>query len=135
MSDIGDQIEAGVYQYYPDHRVGQGSVSGTNVDPTVVAPPELVLEPYGDRILVRPDTKGAVSAGGIILLDEEKLARGTVLAVGPGAWRGEHLEPMPWNAGDWLLYGKYAGQKVTLNDEELVVLRMDDVIGELFEAV
>lgn len=93
-----------------------------------------LLEPNGDRILVRPDKAKTDYAGGaIVLLEAENLARGRVLASGPGVWQGDAFVEIPYNPGDLLLWGAYAGQKITLNGESLLVLRLADVIGLLME--
>lgn len=107
-------------------------------DPDTFQKPEPAfqyLEPNGDRILVRPTPPEMERAGGKIMLLEaqERPTTGTVISAGPGRYRDTGFEEMPYEAGDLLMYGKFAGQKVELNGEELLVLRLDDVIGLLGE--
>ncbi len=70
--------------------------------------------------------------GGIILPDSAKKKQETavVVAVGPGSLNKEgKLQPMPVQVGDKILMDKYAGQEVTINDEELVIVKADDIVA------
>lgn len=90
------------------------------------------IRPLQDRVVVRRLDEAEMSEGGIVLPDsaKEKPMRGEIIAVGLGKVldNGEHRAPEV-KKGDQILFGKYAGTEVTLNGEELVVLREDDLMG------
>lgn len=90
------------------------------------------IQPLNDRIIVRPDSREAATASGILLPDtaQEKPLRGTVLAVGPGKQldNGKFTE-MEVKPNDVVLYGKYSGTDIKLDGEDLVILRQDDVLA------
>ena len=89
------------------------------------------FRPLHDRVLVKP-VKEDVSKGGIVIPDnaKEKPSRGIVEAVGPGKLDDNgHRSPMDVKKGNTVLYGKYSGTEVKLNDNELVVLREEDILG------
>lgn len=90
------------------------------------------LRPLQDRVLVRRSEEEAISAGGIIIPDtaKEKPMQGEVIAVGPGARndRGEIIAPDVRN-GDRVLFGKYSGTEVTIDGEDLVIIKESDVMG------
>jgi chaperonin GroES len=90
------------------------------------------LRPLGNRVLVRRlDAKETVK-GGIILPDtaKKKQEMAEVVAMGPGKLdeKGKLL-PMPVKMGDHILMDKYSGQEVTLEDEEFVIVRADDIVA------
>ena len=90
------------------------------------------LRPLHDRILVKRLEEEQVTKGGIIIPDsaKEKPMKGEVIAVGPGRRDDAGaLIPMEVKAGDLVLFGKYAGQTVKIDGEELLVMREDDVMG------
>lgn len=90
------------------------------------------LQPLHDRVIVEAAKKEEVSAGGIILPDsaQEKPQRGTVLAVGPGKTLDNGSKaPIDVQVGDVVLYGKYGGQEVTVDGQDFVILRADDILG------
>ncbi|MFN3728089.1 MAG: co-chaperone GroES [Fimbriimonadaceae bacterium] len=90
------------------------------------------LTPLHDRIVVEAAQKEEVSVGGILLPDsaQEKPQRGKVLAVGPGKRLDSgQLAPVDVQVGDTVLYGKYGGTEVTVEGEEYVILRADDVLA------
>lgn len=91
------------------------------------------LKPLGDRVVVRPMTEEEVSKGGIILPDtaKEKPQRGEVIAVGPGRLdeNGKRVT-MEVKKGDKVVYAKYAGTDITVNDEELLILRESDILAK-----
>jgi len=92
------------------------------------------LQPLGDRIVVRPIKREEVTKGGIVLPDtaKEKPQEGEVIAVGPGklSEEGKRLE-MEVKKGDKIIYAKYAGAEIKLDDEELLILRDSDVLAKL----
>jgi chaperonin GroES len=90
------------------------------------------IRPLQDRVIVKRMEEETTSKGGIVLPDSatEKPIRGEVIAVGPGKTldSGEK-RPLEVKAGDTVLFGKYSGTEVKLNDEELVVMREEDIMG------
>ena len=94
----------------------------------------LNVKPLGDRVLVEPVEEKEVKKGGIIIPDtaKEKPQEGEVIAVGPGKVTDDgKLQPMSVKVGDKILFGKYSGSEVKLGDEELLIMREDDVLGIL----
>ena len=94
------------------------------------------LKPLHDRVLVRRVDEPERSAGGIVIPDsaQEKPHRGAVLAVGAGElFDTGQLRALAVKAGDSVLFGKYAGSEVTIDGEELVVLRESDVLAIINE--
>ncbi|MBL1153844.1 MAG: co-chaperone GroES [Ignavibacteriota bacterium] len=92
------------------------------------------LKPLGDRVVVKPAAAEEKTAGGIILPDtaKEKPVEGNVVAVGPGkvADDGKTIK-MEVKVGDRVLYGKYSGTEVTINGEEYLIMRENDIFGIL----
>ncbi len=92
------------------------------------------IRPLQDRIVVRPIEADEKSAGGIYLPDtaKEKPLQGKVIAVGPGKFiesKGDRVPP-PLNAGDRVIYGKYAGTDIKVQGEELKILEVKDVLAK-----
>lgn len=90
------------------------------------------MKPLHDRILVKRFEGEKTLEGGIIIPDSarEKPQEGTVIAVGAGklSESGERL-PLEVKAGDKILFGKYTGSEVKIDDIEHVIMREDDVLG------
>lgn len=90
------------------------------------------IKPILDRIAVKREEEKAVSSGGIILSGSavEKPYQGTVVAVGGGKYtdKGE-LVPMHLTVGDKVLFGKFAGTEVTVDDEKFIIMKEDDILG------
>ena len=90
------------------------------------------LKPLGNRVLVQRLEQEEKMKGGIILPDSAKKKQETakVIAVGPGKKLDDgKVLPIPVNVGDVILMDKYSGQEVTVNDEEFVILKADDLIA------
>ena len=90
------------------------------------------LKPLGNRVLVRRLAAEEKLKGGIILPDtaKKKQEQAQVIALGGGKKdKAGKLIPMPVKEGDIILMEKYSGQEVTLDDEEFVILRADDIIA------
>ena len=89
-------------------------------------------ELYDDWVLVRPAAAETKSAGGIIIPDtaKEKPQKGTVVAVGPGKYAEQtgSIIPVKQKPGDVVLYGKYAGTEVSLDGEDLLMMRSSDIL-------
>jgi chaperonin GroES len=92
------------------------------------------LRPLHDRILVKRIEEEEVRRGGIIIPDtaKEKPQEGKVIAVGNGKMSedGKRI-PLDVKAGDRVLFGKYSGSEVKIDDEEYLILREEDVLGIL----
>ena len=88
------------------------------------------LKPLGDRVIVKADEAQETTAGGLLLAHDskEKPQTGTVLAVGAGKPdKDGKLIPVPVKEGDKVIYGKYGGTEITVEGEEVLILRADDV--------
>jgi chaperonin GroES len=92
------------------------------------------IKPLSDRILVKAFEEDEMKKGGIIIPDtaKEKPQKGEVMAIGPGRLTddGERL-PMEVKTGDTVLYGKYSGSEVTIDDDKYIILRESDVLAIL----
>ncbi len=92
------------------------------------------FRPLHDRVVVEPLEQEETTAGGIIVPDtvKEKPMEGKVLAIGPGT-QGEDgtLQPLDVKKGDTILYGKYSGTEVKIDDTEVLIMRESDIMGVL----
>ena len=92
------------------------------------------FRPLHDRVLVRRVEENTKTAGGIIIPDtaKEKPSQGEVVAVGPGA-RDEagNLVALDVKVGDTVLFGKWSGTEITLDGEELLIMKESDIMGVL----
>ena len=92
------------------------------------------FRPLHDRVVVRRLEEDEKTAGGIIIPDtaKEKPMQGEVLAVGPGA-RDESgkAQALDVKAGDRVLFGKWSGNEVTMDGEELLIMKESDIMGIL----
>jgi chaperonin GroES len=94
------------------------------------------LKPLGNRVLAQRTMQEETLKGGIILPDSAKKKQETakVIAVGPGLVDKEgKLIPPPVQVGDTILMDKYSGQEVSLEDQEYVIVRADDIIAIINE--
>ena len=92
----------------------------------------MTVRPLHDRILVQRIDEGEQTVGGIIIPDtaKEKPQQGTVIAAGNGTVNDDRKRiPLDVNAGDRILFGKYAGQEITLDGEEYLIMKEDDVLA------
>ena len=90
------------------------------------------FRPLHDRVVIRRVNAEEKSAGGIIIPDtaQEKPMEGEVVAVGPGARNEQgHVVPLEVMAGDRILFGKWSGTEVKLDDEELLIMKESDIMG------
>ena len=91
------------------------------------------LQPLADRVLVKPIEKEEKTKSGIYIPDtaKEKPQEGKVLAVGPGKMSDEgKLIPMNLKVGDTVIYSKYGGTEIKVDDEELIILRESDILAK-----
>ena len=90
------------------------------------------IRPLHDRILVKREEPAEENRSGIIIPDtaKEKPQQGTVVATGPGR-TGDDGKIIPLNVkkGDRVLFGKYSGSEVNLDNEEYMIMREDDILG------
>ncbi len=91
------------------------------------------LKPLADRVVIRPIEREEVTKGGIILPDtaREKPQEGEIIAVGPGRLSddGKPIK-MDVKVGDRVIYARYAGTEIKIDDEELVILRESDILAK-----
>ncbi len=94
----------------------------------------MAFRPLGDRVVVRRIEEEEKTKGGIIIPDtaKEKPQEGKIIAVGPGA-RDESgkVHPLDLKKGDRILFGKWSGSEVKLDDEDLLIMKESDVLGVL----
>ena len=92
----------------------------------------MAFTPLHDRVLVRRIAGDDKTKGGLIIPDtaKEKPAEGEIVSAGPGARKdsGELIAPSV-KAGDRILFGKWSGTEVTLNGEELLIMKESDILG------
>ncbi len=88
---------------------------------------KMSITPLHDRVIVKPATAETKTAGGIIIPDtaKEKPQRGTVVAAGPG----KKDEPVTVKPGNEVLYGKYAGTEITIDGQDLLIMRESDILA------
>jgi chaperonin GroES len=91
------------------------------------------LQPLADRVLVKPTEKEEKTKSGIYLPDtaKEKPQEGEVVAVGPGKMdeTGKRI-PMDLKVGDKVIYAKYGGTEIKVDDEEMMILRESDILAK-----
>jgi len=94
----------------------------------------MAFKPLHDRVLVRRLEGDEKTSGGLIIPDsaKEKPAEGEIIAIGEGARKDSgELIPMGVSVGDKILFGKWSGTEVTLNGEELLIMKESDIFGIL----
>jgi chaperonin GroES len=90
------------------------------------------LKPLGDRLIVEPIEQEEMTASGIVLPEtaKEKPMRGKVIAAGPGARKDDGSRmAMDVSEGDTVLYAKYAGTEVKIEDKKYLILKESDVLA------
>lgn len=91
------------------------------------------LQPLADRVVVKPTEREEMTKGGIVLPDtvKEKPQEGEVVAVGQGRVSDDGKRiPMDVKVGDIVIYAKYGGAEIKIEDEELVILRESDILAK-----
>ena len=91
------------------------------------------LEPLADRLVVKPIEREEVTKGGIVLPDtvKERPQEGEVIAVGPGRLSDDGKRiAMEVKVGDKVIYAKYGGTEIKIEDEEFVILRESDILAK-----
>lgn len=92
----------------------------------------MAFRPLHDRVLVRRVAEGETTKGGIIIPDtaKEKPQEGEVIAVGNGAIGDDNERiALEVKAGDRILFGKWSGSEVTIDGEELLIMKESDILG------
>ena len=92
------------------------------------------LKPLADRVVIKADEAEETTKSGLIIASEnkEKPQSGKVLEVGPGRMgKDGKLLPMPVKKGDHVVYGKYAGNEIEVDGEELLIVNADDIYAIL----
>ena len=90
------------------------------------------IKPLADRVLIKPSEEKERTKGGIVLPDtaKEKPQEGEVIAVGEGKRTDDgKLIPLTVKVGDRVLYGKYSGTEITVDGEEYLIVREDDILA------
>ena len=90
------------------------------------------FKPLHDRVLVKRVKQDTKSAGGIIIPDtvQEKPMEGKVIATGSGAKNEDgKVTPLDVKAGDKILFGKWSGNEVTIDGDELIIMKESDIMG------
>ncbi|HEY0272595.1 MAG TPA: co-chaperone GroES [Chitinophaga sp.] len=87
----------------------------------------LSIKPLAYRVIVKPAAAEEKTAGGIIIPDtaKEKPQKGTVVAAGPG----KKDDPVTVKVGDTVLYGKYAGTEISVEGQDLLIMRESDILA------
>jgi chaperonin GroES len=91
------------------------------------------LQPLADRLVVKPTQKEEMTKGGIYLPDtaKEKPQEGEVVAVGPGKLTDDGKRiPMDLKVGDKVIYSKYGGSEIKIDDVEMIILRESDILAK-----
>jgi len=91
------------------------------------------VAPIADRVVVKALDEAEQMRGGLYIPDtaKEKPQQGEVIAVGPGRFEKDKRIPMDVKVGDKVLYGKYSGTEVTIDGEQLLIVRESDVLAVL----
>jgi len=90
------------------------------------------FKPLRDRVFVKYSTEEEKTSGGLYIPDtaKEKPQKGTVIAVGPGRVTDDgKRQPMDVKVGDNILFDKYSGSKIKMDDEEYLIIREEDILG------
>lgn len=89
------------------------------------------IAPLSDRVVVKSLEETEQMRGGLYIPDtaKEKPQQGEIIAVGPGRYEKDKRVPMEIKVGDKVLYGKYSGSEVTIDNEQYLILRESDVLA------
>ena len=95
------------------------------------------IQPLHDRVIVKRIDEGEQVSGGIIIPDsaKEKPQEGEVIAAGLGKYKEDGTrQALDVKAGDRVLFGKYSGSEIKLDNEELLIMREDEILGIITRA-
>ena len=89
------------------------------------------VKPLADRVMVKPLEEAEVKKGSIIIPDtaKERPMQGEIQEAGPGRVEDGKIVPMEVKKGDKVLYGKYSGTEVTVDDVEYLIMRESDILA------
>jgi chaperonin GroES len=92
---------------------------------------KIKVQPLGDRVVIRAMEEAEQMRGGLYIPDtaKEKPQQGEIVAVGPGRFEKGERVPMELKVGQKVLYGKYSGTEVTLDNEEYLIIKEPDVLA------
>jgi chaperonin GroES len=92
---------------------------------------KLKIQPLADRVVIKPLEDTEEMRGGLYIPDtaKEKPQQGEIVAVGPGRVEKGAKVPMEVKVGQRVLYGKYSGTEVTLDDQQLLIVKESDVLA------
>jgi chaperonin GroES len=91
------------------------------------------LQPLADRLVVKPIQKEEMTKGGIFIPDtaKEKPQEGEVIAIGPGRMTDDgKRNVMDLKVGDRVIYSKYGGSEIKIDDVEMIILRESDILAK-----
>jgi chaperonin GroES len=94
---------------------------------------KLKVHPLADRVAIRPLEETEQMRGGLYIPDtaKEKPQQGEIIAAGPGRVEKGERVPMELKVGDKVLYGKYAGTEVTIEDDTFLIIKESDVLAKI----
>ncbi len=94
---------------------------------------KMKVHPLADRVAIRPLEETEQMRGGLYIPDtaKEKPQQGEIVAVGPGRYEKGERVAMELKVGDRVLYGKYSGTEVTLDDDTILIIKESDVLAKL----
>ena len=92
----------------------------------------MTLQPLDDRVVVRPSEAEETTASGLVIPDtaKEKPQEGEVVAVGSGRREKGELIPLDVKVGDRILFGKYSGSDIKIDNEEFMILKEDEILAK-----
>lgn len=96
-----------------------------------------MLKPLGDRVVIEPQKQEEVTASGIVLPEKakEKPMQGKIIAVGRGRMEKGQTVPLDVQEGDLVLYNKYAGTEVKVEQKQYLIMRESDILAIIEPAV
>jgi len=99
--------------------------------PAAKSKSKVKIKPLADRVVISPLEETAEMKGGLYIPDtaKEKPQQGEVVAVGPGRVEKGERVPMELEVGEKVLYGKYSGTEVTVDDEQYLIIKESDVLA------
>ena len=94
---------------------------------------KLKVSPLADRVAIRPLEETETMRGGLYIPDtaKEKPQQGEIVAAGPGRYEKGERVPLELKVGDRVLYGKYSGTEVTIDDENILIIKESDVLAKI----
>jgi chaperonin GroES len=94
---------------------------------------KMKIHPLADRVAIRPLEETETMRGGLFIPDtaKEKPQQGEVVAAGPGRIEKGERVPLEVKVGDRVLYGKYSGTEVRIDDEDVLIIKESDVLAKI----